>query len=186
MPSRHATILPILLPALLSGCALEDSHIAGRAPRVLQGLSEQTLESCLGAPDQHASFGSTDILTYYATSSSSTSYAMPIVGGLGLSYGGYCHATFTVENGTVTRLLYSGEKNATLAPNAYCAPIVRTCLTWLDDHPGERAAALAASAGPGAANRPTAAVPPGTPSGMPQPQSSTAGFPASMPVPTPR
>ena len=185
MLSRHTTVLPILLPALLAGCALEDSHIADRAPRVLQGLSERTLESCLGAPDQHASFGSTDILTYYATSSSSTSYAVPIVGGLGLSNGGYCHATFTIEDGAVTRLLYSGEKNATLAPNAYCAPIVRTCLAWLDEHPDQRA--TAAPARPGAAVGPPAtAVPPGAPSGAPQPQASTAGFPATMPVPTPR
>ncbi len=189
MPSDHVTILPILLFSLLAGCALEDSHIAGRAPRALQGLSERTLESCLGAPDQHASFGNTDILTYYATSSSSTSYSVPIVGGLGLSNGGYCHATFTIENGAVTRLLYSGEKNATLAPNAYCAPIVRTCLAWLDDHPGECATA-APPGRQGQAGVPAAAalpgVPPGAPSGTPQPQSSTAGFSANVPMPTPR
>ena len=139
MPILPMPILPMLASVLLAGCALEDGRTADRAPRALQGLSERALESCLGAPDQHASFGATDILTYYATSSSATSYSVPIVGGLGFSNGGYCHATFTVENGAVTRLLYSGEKNATLAPNAYCAPIVRTCLAWLDAHPEARA-----------------------------------------------
>jgi hypothetical protein len=33
----------------------------------------------------------------------------------------------------VTQILYSGEKNATGAPDAYCAPIMRTCLTHLGD-----------------------------------------------------
>ena len=171
--------------APLAGCAFHDSRIAGQAPRTLQGLSEQALESCLGVPDQHASFGGTDVLTYYATSSSSTSYSVPIVGGLGLSNGGYCHATFTIQNGAVTRLLYSGEKNATFAPDAYCAPIVRTCLAWLDAHPEARTtiAATADHVGPGSTNP---AVPPGAASGAPQPQASTAGFQANMPTPTPQ
>jgi len=71
------------------------------------------------------------VLTYYATSTSATSYSIPLIGGIGFSNGGYCHATFKVQNGTVTRLIYSGEKNATFAPDAYCAPIVRSCLEFL-------------------------------------------------------
>jgi hypothetical protein len=99
------------------------------------GLSEVDLESCLGVPDQHASFGNTDILTYYATSTSSISMTVPIVGGPGFSFGGYCHATFQVKDNRVTQIIYSGEKNATLAPDAYCAPIMRTCLDHLDQSP---------------------------------------------------
>jgi hypothetical protein len=120
-----------LTPLLLAACAVQDSHIADNAPARLQGMSEVDLEACLGAPDQKNSFGSTDVLTYYAQSTSSTSYSIPLIGGLGFSNGGYCHATFRIDNGRVTQLLYSGEKNATLAPDAYCAPIVRTCLAHL-------------------------------------------------------
>jgi len=120
-----------LTPLLLTACAVKDSHIAQDAPARLQGMAEVDLEACLGAPDQKNSFGNTDVLTYYAQSTSSTNYSLPIVGGLGFSNGGYCHATFRIDNGHVTRLLYSGEKNATFAPDAYCAPIVRTCLQTL-------------------------------------------------------
>ncbi len=49
--------------------------------------------------------------------------------------GAYCHATFRIDQGRVVRLLYSGEKNATLAPDAYCAPIMRTCLDTLRASP---------------------------------------------------
>ncbi len=179
--ARH--LLLILLP-LLCACAVEDSELAGRARKTLIGLSEVDLESCLGVPDQHASFGRTDVLTYYATSSSSTSYALPIIGGLGFSNGGYCHATFRVDDGRVSRLLYSGEKNATLAPDAYCAPILRTCLAWLDQHPVQVGAA--GTPGYRAGNARQATVAPGSPSGTPQPGASNAAMPANVPTATPR
>lgn len=182
---QHPTVLPLCLGLLLGACAVQDSRIAGRAQSRLLGLSEVDLESCLGAPDQHASFGATDVLTYYATSSSSTSYALPVVGGLALSNGGYCHATFRLDDGRVTRLLYSGEKNATLAPDAYCAPILRTCLAWLDAHPEAASTGAATATRTGAAS-PPARVPPGAPSGAPQPGTSTAALPGNMPTPTPR
>jgi hypothetical protein len=179
-----------LLPLFgLSACAVNDSRIADRAQKQLIGMQEVDLESCIGVPDQHASFGSTDVLTYYATSSSSTSYSVPIVGGLGMSNGGYCHATVRVDNGLVTQVLYSGEKNQTLAPNAYCAPIIRTCMAWLDAHPQARSRT---NADPHymptntPAQSSSGTVPPGAPSGTPQPGASHAGTPANMPSPTPR
>ncbi len=140
------TLLPVLLLPLV-GCQLQDSRIADRAEHRFYGMSEVDLESCLGAPDQHASFGSTDVLTYDATSTANTSFSVPVVGGVGFGNGGYCHATFRLDRGRVTRVLYSGEKNQTLAPDAYCAPIVRTCLAFLDRHPMAGPVARAGSPG---------------------------------------
>ena len=73
------------------------------------------------------------MLTYYASSTNNINWTLPIVGGLGSNNGGYCHATFQVVDGQVVRVLYSGEKNAPLAADAFCAPIVRTCLANVDD-----------------------------------------------------
>lgn len=178
-------IVPLVSCLLSGACAVNDYRIADRAKVSLLGLSELELESCLGVPDQHASFGSSDVLTYYATSSSSMSYSLPIVGGLGFSNGGYCHATFRVDDDRVSRILYSGEKNATLAPSAYCAPIVRSCLDYLSAHPEARAAAPAGAVTTRSSD-PAGRVPPGAPSGAPQPGASNAGFAATMPTPTPR
>ncbi|HUN40568.1 MAG TPA: hypothetical protein VMU81_09780 [Acetobacteraceae bacterium] len=125
------SVLLLSVSALVSACAVKDSHIARDAESRLIGMSEVDLEACLGAPDQHSTFGNTDILTYDATSTSNDSYGIPIIGGMSFSNGGYCHATFRVTNGHVTQILYSGEKNATGAPDAYCAPIVRTCMAHL-------------------------------------------------------
>ena len=131
---RLASVLPLLLAA----CAINDSHIAQNAHVSLMNMPEVDLESCLGVPDQHSSFGDTDILTYNASSTSNTSYSVPFVGGIGFSNGGYCHATFQLRHQHVTQLLYSGEKNATLAPDAYCAPILRTCLDLLQQRADAR------------------------------------------------
>jgi hypothetical protein len=141
MPMRFVLLLPLLLAA----CAVEDSHTAHLAQTKLVGMSEADLEACLGVPDQHATFGDRDVLTYYTTSSSSMNYSIPVIGGLGFSNGGNCHATFDLQGGHVVRLLYSGEKNAFVAPDAYCAPILNTCLGTLDRQPPETAKAPAAT-----------------------------------------
>jgi hypothetical protein len=132
------------LVALLPGaCAFEDSRIAHDAQTRLMGMAEVDLQSCLGVPDQHSTFGTTDILTYYATSMSSDTWSIPAVGGFAFSNGAYCHATFQLKDGHVTQLLYSGEKNATMAPDAYCAPIMRTCMEHLSSIPPPSAAPVA-------------------------------------------
>ena len=95
-------------------------------------MREVDLEACLGGPDQHDSFPGTDILTYYAVSNSSLGFSPPVIGGFSINNGGYCHITLRVDAGVVTHVIYSGEKNATLAPDAYCAPVLRSCLGELE------------------------------------------------------
>jgi hypothetical protein len=73
-------------------------------------------------------FGGTEILTYYSTSTSSTSLSIPLIGGIGNSYGGYCHTILRLQNGRVVGVRYTGETNAFIAPNAYCASTVRGCV----------------------------------------------------------
>ena len=120
---------------LLGGCAVEDSRIAQHARTRLLGMKEVDLQACLGSPDQHSSFPGTDVLTWYAVSNSSLGFSPPVIGGFSVNNGGYCHMTVRVDGGRVTHVIYSGEKNATLAPDAYCAPILRSCLAELGARP---------------------------------------------------
>jgi hypothetical protein len=115
-----------LLMCVIPGCALQDAHTASTAKRSLIGWSEVDLETCLGAPEQRSTFGDTDILTYIGNSTSNKS--VNLLGVISLSGGGYCHAIFRAKDGRVEQVHYSGETNATLAPDAYCAPIVRGCV----------------------------------------------------------
>jgi hypothetical protein len=137
MPVARPIAVRLLCLAVLplSACAVADSHTAHVAQTRMLGMSDVELESCLGVPDQHASFGDVDVMTYYTTSSSSMNYSIPVIGGLGFSNGGNCHATFDLKDKHVVRILYSGEKNALAAPDAYCAPILNTCLDQLEKKP---------------------------------------------------
>ena len=123
-------LLLTALASLLSACALKDAQTANIARRVLTGWSELDLEACLGAPDEHSTLGDTDILTYYGNSTSNRSFSLGLPGAFNLAGGGggYCHAIFRVKDGRLAEVRYSGESNATLAPDAYCAPIVRGCV----------------------------------------------------------
>ncbi len=136
-----------VMAVLVAGCSIQDAHTAMQARRKLVGLSELQIESCLGAPDQHGSFGSTDVLTWYANSTSSSTYSVPIVGGFSFTNGGYCHLTARVEQGRVASIRYTGENNAFAAPFAYCAPIVRSCMN-IPEPPEPAPTALPGSAPP--------------------------------------
>jgi hypothetical protein len=124
--------LPKVLIFAHCGCALEDAWTAHVARQSFVGWSEVDLEACVGAPDQHSPSATPTFLTYHGSSTSNKglnpNLRLPIIGGLGLSGGGYCHATFRIKNGRVVGLLYTGETDAPLAPDAYCAPIVRACI----------------------------------------------------------
>ncbi len=55
--------VPAMACALLSACAVKDSGICHQARSRMLGMSEVDLESCIGAPDQRQSFGTTGVLT---------------------------------------------------------------------------------------------------------------------------
>jgi hypothetical protein len=115
--------------ALLSACSISDSHLAERAKTSLLGMNELTLQTCMGVPDEKSVFGKSEVLTWYATSTSSSSYSIPLIGGIGFSNGGYCHTIVRLDDGIVTGVRYVGETRAFAAPDAYCAPSVGGCVT---------------------------------------------------------
>jgi hypothetical protein len=112
----------------LGACSINDSRTATRAQKALLGMNEVQLQTCMGAPDEKNSFGATEILTYYATSTSSTTTAIPLIGGISETHGGYCHTIIRIDHDVVDSVRYAGEINALIAPNAYCAPSVRGCV----------------------------------------------------------
>ena len=91
-------------------------------------MSELDLETCLGLPDQKLTSGKTTLFTYNSSSTRNLSLSVPIVSGIGVSYGGYCHATFRLDNGHVAQVHYSGDTDGFGVKDSACAPIVRSCL----------------------------------------------------------
>jgi len=115
----------------LSACSIQDSRIAHQAQSGLLGFSERDLETCLGVPNRKDRLDQTTILSYDGTSTSSGGFSatLPVVGGVSFSGGGYCHVTVRLDNDQVTSVHYNGETNATVAPDAYCAPMVKGCFS---------------------------------------------------------
>lgn len=106
------------------------SHEARKAQGSMVGMSDFALESCIGAPDQKAQVGNAAILTYDATTTNNgVNLTMPIIGGgVSLTGSGYCHANFTLIDGRVTQVHYTGDNSQLLAPQSICAPIVNACV----------------------------------------------------------
>ncbi|MGA2408773.1 MAG: hypothetical protein ABSG46_00065 [Candidatus Binataceae bacterium] len=123
-------IFALMILPVCGGCTMYSSHEAHKAQNTMVGMSDYALESCVGAPDQKAQVGNAEILTYYATTTDNgVNLTMPIIGGgVSLTGSGYCHATFTLVDGRVTQVHYTGDNSQLLAPQSICAPIVKACL----------------------------------------------------------
>ncbi len=125
----------------LTACSVRDSATARRAESTLVGLAQVDLEGCMGVPNRRDRFGRTSVLSYdgNSTSTGGMTVTLPIVGGVSFSGGGYCHMNVRLDGGRVTAVHYTGETDAFLSPEAYCAPLVRSCLQTL--HPAAPAPA---------------------------------------------
>lgn len=143
--TRHALLFAAL--AGLAACANPRADDVLRAQDVLVGMPAQTLLSCAGVPDRRASVDNLEYFTYTTAtevgrSGPTTSFGLGLGSGgstsfgLGLGFplggGGYgvveegCEATFTLRNGQVEQVRYTGTSSG--AELARCHPIVENCL----------------------------------------------------------
>jgi hypothetical protein len=151
---RRAVVLG-LGAAVLAACANVAAQQAMVARTALVGLPKTTLLSCAGVPERQMTLGPLDYFTY--RTSRVVSYPMPGWGGgggwgwrHGRDWGGpgtiddvrsyTCEATFTLRDGAVEQVTYSG------APGdggnlALCAAIVQNCLSLVAPPPAATAPA---------------------------------------------
>lgn len=125
------TRAPLLLALALCACSVNESYHAHLARRFLEGASAPELDACAGTPAHIENFGpDVEYRTYEhdASGSGGISVTVPVFGGLSLSGGGWCRATFELRGGRVTALRYAGDRDLILAPDAICAPLVSACV----------------------------------------------------------
>lgn len=93
-------------------------------------MSELDLQTCLGNPNSSASFGTSKVLTYNSASTSSggITLTVPLVGGITITGNGYCHVVVRLDGERVSKVRFVGETDEPGAPDAWCAPIVRSCV----------------------------------------------------------
>jgi hypothetical protein len=131
MSKTNRVIVGLMFLPFLGGCTLYSSHEAHKAQNAMIGMSDYELQSCVGAPDERSQVGDAEILTYYATTTNNgVNLTVPIIGGgVSLTGSGYCHATFTLNDGKVTKVQYTGDNSQLAAPQSICAPIVKACIS---------------------------------------------------------
>ena len=134
-----------LAAGLLASCANPNADRAADARQVLVGMPKETLLSCAGVPQRSAVVDSSEFLTYtsanYGGGGPSTSVGVaggsggsgvgiglgfPLFGGGG-GYSSSCEANFTIRNGVVQQLNYTGSSGAS-ASLGQCYRIVENCL----------------------------------------------------------
>jgi hypothetical protein len=141
---RSGLFLPLAAIALAS-CANPNADKAADARQVLVGMPKETLLSCAGVPQRSATVENSEFLTYtssdYSGGGPSTSFGVaggsggsgvgiglgfPLFGGGG-GYSSSCEANFTVRNGVVQQLNYTGSSGSS-ASLGQCYRIVENCL----------------------------------------------------------
>lgn len=141
-PIRRLLCVALLAAGpLLSGCAGREAEQARTAQTALVGMPLPTLLSCAGVPDRREAAGPAEFLTYQAVRSGGGRSGSNVSVGAGGGSGGFglgvglgfplggggasgCVATFTVEDGRVSRLLYRDGSDVGPA----CYAIVENCL----------------------------------------------------------
>ena len=127
----------IILAALVgvlgvSGCAIQRAADAERAQTELIGFTRTELFNCAGVPVRKATEGGLEYLVYnsagdspvagFGQSTGSTTF----IGGVAKSR--YCEATFTLKDGMVTKVMYTGKTGGLLTKGSVCFPIIENCL----------------------------------------------------------
>jgi hypothetical protein len=140
---KRARLFLILAAGALASCADPNADRAADARQVLVGMPKETLLSCAGVPQRSAQVDNSEFLTYTSSdySGGGPSTSIGVAGGsggsgvgIGIGFprvgGGYsssCEANFTVRNGVVQQLNYTGSSGAS-ASLGQCYRIVENCL----------------------------------------------------------
>jgi hypothetical protein len=145
---RSRIMMPLLLLPLLSACTSPAERRAAEqavaARNVLVGMPVQTLLACAGVPNRREQVGAQEFFTYQTINANGgsdrgSSVGIGIGGGggrvggglsLGIPLGGSgggaegCIATFTIDQGRVSRLVYREDAGDPAA----CYAVVENCL----------------------------------------------------------
>lgn len=124
-------LLPVLFLSL-AGCALSEARMVAEARRDMVGLRRADLYVCAGFPSRAERIDVLrEIYSYELRGhqEGGLNLNLPVVGGLNLTGdAGYCRANFELIDGVVTRVGFSGDNDSPGAPEARCAPIIKSCL----------------------------------------------------------
>jgi hypothetical protein len=110
----------LTLCVFISGCAVHKRmEIAESAKTELVGLSKKDLLSCAGVPTRSDKVDDMEFLTYGSDAT-----------GIGFFHRSkrYCEVTFTLKNGVVEKVSYSGNTGGRFTEDEQCAYVIKSCM----------------------------------------------------------
>ena len=135
---RTAFVLATTCVALIiSGCAkFERAELAQRAKSDLVGYSKEELLACMGAPNERARAGNTEVWNYRSggetvatTTGSGTVNKRRFFGShITTFHEFYCVVNVVMEQDQVTRINYQGSTGGLLSEGEQCFYAVENCL----------------------------------------------------------
>ena len=116
---KRLPTLPLLLIVMgsaggLASCVYQRSEEASQARAELIGMTRAHVESCMGAPFDAESDGTTATLTYNSSHSPEDKL--------------FCRVDIEISKGLVSQVHYSGWTGGMLSRDEQCAPVVEKCL----------------------------------------------------------
>jgi hypothetical protein len=98
----------------LPGCVYQRAEEATQAKTALVGMSRAKVETCMGAPFNAETDGSTITLTYNSSRKPEEKL--------------FCKVNIEIQKGLVSRVEYSGWTGGLFSEDEQCAPVVEKCL----------------------------------------------------------
>lgn len=156
MRRSKAMSIVALMASCLCGCAAKEAVTASMAQTRMVGLTQSDVRMCAGLPTGTTSDPRGDIWMYEhggTTPGGLSAPGVPVpmpwgVGVIGISTDGYCRAQVRFVNGRVAEVAYAGATDIGAARNAFCAPIIRSCLSYKESGPNAPAPAPTTPAPP--------------------------------------
>lgn len=133
---------------ILSGCGAHEARLASLARFRLAGLSQSDIRMCAGMPGGVAPDGRAEIWMYEHGGTTPGGMVAPGLSvptptgpvSVGVATDGYCRVQIRFVEGKVVEVDYAGQTSIGAARDAFCAPIVQSCL-WRKERMERNAAA---------------------------------------------
>ncbi|MCZ0735438.1 hypothetical protein [Phreatobacter sp. AB_2022a] len=121
---------------ILSGCGAYEARLAQFARYRLAGLSQGDIRMCAGMPNSTAPDGRGEIWMYEHGGTTPGGMVAPGLSvptptgpvSIGVATDGYCRVQIRFVDGKLVEVDYAGQTSIGAARDAFCAPIVQSCL----------------------------------------------------------
>lgn len=130
---KNLLILCSILSSLtIAGCAIQRAQIATKAKTSMIGMSKQQVLQCMGAASGSQHADNTDVWKYFSGGVShgnvnvftNNQYSYGTVNTTHLS----CEINIVFINGTVSKVVYSGNTGGLLAQDEQCSYSISNCV----------------------------------------------------------